>query len=60
MGDEMPTVYSKKELMKIVEEHEGSKESDVDADEERIIKGALSFSTQIVEKVMTQLPLMNY
>jgi metal transporter CNNM len=53
LGEEMPTVYSKKELMKIVEEHEGSKESDVDADEERIIKGALSFSNKTAEEIMT-------
>lgn len=53
LGDEMPSVYSKKELMKIVEEHEDSKDSDIDSDEERIIKGALSFSEKIVEEVMT-------
>lgn len=53
LGDEIPTVYSKKELMKIIEEHEGSKESSVDADEERIIKGALSYSEKTVEEIMT-------
>lgn len=53
LGEEMPSVYSKKELMKIVEEHEDLKESDVDADEERIIKGALSFSDKTVEEIIT-------
>lgn len=53
LGEEMPSVYSKQELMKIVEEHEDLKESEVDADEERIIKGALSYSDKSVEKVMT-------
>ncbi len=53
LGEEMATIYSKKELMKIIEEHQGSKESDVDADEERIIKGALSFSNATAEKIMT-------
>jgi len=53
LGEEMPSVYSKKELMKIVEEHEDSKESEIDSDEERIIKGALSFSDKAVEDVMT-------
>ena len=53
LGEEMPTVYSKKELIKIVEEHEDSKESDVDADEERIIKGALSYSDKTTERIMT-------
>jgi metal transporter CNNM len=53
LGDEMPTVYSKRELMKIVEEHEDSTNSDVDADEERIIIGALSFSSKTVKDIMT-------
>jgi len=53
LGEEMPSIYSKKELMKIVEEHEDLKESEVDADEERIIKGALSYSDKNVEGVMT-------
>lgn len=53
LGEEMPTVYSKKELMKIVEEHEGSQHSDVDADEERVIQGALSFSDKNAKEVMT-------
>lgn len=53
LGDELPSIYSKKELMKIIEEHEDAKESDVDADEERIIKGALTFSDRYVKDVMT-------
>ena len=53
LGDEMPTVYSKRELMKIVEEHEISRNSDVDEDEYRIVKGALSYSDEIAEDVMT-------
>ena len=53
LGEEMPTIYSKRELMKIIEEHEDVKESDVDADEERIVKGALSFSDKTAEQIMT-------
>jgi metal transporter CNNM len=53
LGEEMQTIYSKKELMKIIEEHGGAKESDVDADEERIVRGALSFSDKSAESVMT-------
>ncbi|MBD3311815.1 MAG: DUF21 domain-containing protein [Candidatus Magasanikbacteria bacterium] len=53
LGDEMPTIYSKKELMKIVEEHKGSQHSSLDSDEERIIKGALSFSEKSVRQIMT-------
>lgn len=53
LGEELPTVYSKKELVKLIEDHEDSKRSDIDADEERILKGALSFSDKTVEDVMT-------
>jgi len=53
LADEMATIYSKKELIQIVKEHGGTKESDVDADEERIIEGALSFSDKSAEQVMT-------
>jgi len=53
LGEEMATIYSKKELIKIVKEHGGSKDSAIDADEERIIEGALSFSDKNVEQIMT-------
>lgn len=53
LGEEMTTIYSKKELMKIIEEHEVSEHSEVDADEERIVKGALSFSDKTAEQIMT-------
>lgn len=53
LGEEMTNIYSKKELMKIVEEHEDSMHSDIDEDEERIILGALSFSDKIADDIMT-------
>jgi len=53
LGEEMTTIYSKQELMKIVEEHKATKASDVDVDEERIVKGALTFSDKVVKDVMT-------
>lgn len=53
LGSELPTVYSKQELMKIIEEHEDAHDSEVDEDEERIIKGALTFSDKKVEDIMT-------
>ncbi len=53
LGEEMASVYSRKELMKIIEEHENSKDSKLDADEERILKGALSYSDKTVEEIMT-------
>ncbi len=53
LGDEIPTVFSKRELMHLVSELEDSEHSDLDADEERIIHGALQFSHTSVREVMT-------
>lgn len=53
LGDELATIYSKRELVKIIEEHEDSKESDVRAEEERIAIGALTFSNKKVSDIMT-------
>jgi len=53
LGDEMPSIYSKKELIEIVKEHRVAVESAVDADEEKIIEGALSYSNKTAEQVMT-------
>ena len=54
LGEELPTVYSKKEFIKMIEEHEDSSVSDIDEDEERIVKGALAFSEMKVANVMTK------
>lgn len=54
LGHELPTYYSKSELMDIISEHEDSEHSQVDADEERIIHGALQFSHMRVREVMTE------
>ncbi len=53
LGKEMPTIYSKRELIKIIEEHEDAPQSAIDEDEERIIKGALTFSDKKVSEIMT-------
>lgn len=53
LGEEIPTVFSKRELMHLVSELEDSEHSDIDADEERIIHGALQFSHTSVREVMT-------
>jgi len=55
LGDELPRLYSKTELMHIISEHEDSEHSVIDADEERILHGALKFSHRKVEEVMTPL-----
>lgn len=53
LGSELPTTYSHKELMDIISEHEDSDHSAIDADEERIMHGALRFSHMRVQEVMT-------
>lgn len=53
LGNELPNVYSKQELMRLIEDHEDAHESEVDEDEERIIKGALTFSDRKVRDIMT-------
>jgi metal transporter CNNM len=53
LGQELPTTYSKGELMDIISEHELSEHSDLDEDEERILHGALQFSHMSVREVMT-------
>jgi metal transporter CNNM len=53
LGEELPTIYSKHELMEIISEHEDSDESPIDSDEERIVHGALQFSHKRVEEIMT-------
>lgn len=55
LGEELPTLHSKHELMHIVSEHQQSTESPIDADEERIVHGALQFSHRQVYQVMTPL-----
>lgn len=53
LGHAIPTFYSHKEIMDIVSEHGDSVHSPIDADEERIVHGALQFSHRRVRDVMT-------
>lgn len=53
LGNQLPTLYSHQELMQIVEEHADSEHSTLDADEKRIVQGALQFSHTTVREVMT-------
>lgn len=53
LGNELPTTYSHKELMDIISEHQDSEHSPIDADEERIVHGALQFSHMRVREIMT-------
>ena len=53
LGKELPPIFSKEELVKIVEEHSENEDSDVEADELRIVENALSFGDKTIEQVMT-------
>jgi len=52
-GEELPTVYSRRELIEILEEHGENSASDIQKDEEMIASGALSFGAKLVRDVMT-------
>ncbi|HIA92169.1 TPA: DUF21 domain-containing protein [Candidatus Saccharibacteria bacterium] len=53
LGEELPTFYSKDELVRILEEHSISDESDIAEDELKIVDSALSFGDKKIEDVMT-------
>lgn len=53
LGEEMPTIWSRHELAEIIKHHEDSSDSNIDADEEKIILGALSFSDKTVKDILT-------
>jgi len=50
LGEELPTMYSRKELMGILEEHGGNT---LKKDEERIARGALTFGDKTIQEIMT-------
>ncbi len=52
-GEELPTIYSKKELVEIISEHAESKNSGIREDEERIARGAFTFGEKKVKEVMS-------
>lgn len=53
LGKEMLSLYSRDELVKLIEDHENSDISDLGIEEGRIMKGALLFADKAVEEVMT-------
>lgn len=53
LGAEEAAIYSKAELMHIIAEQEDHIGGHVDADEERIMHGALSFSDKVVSDIAT-------
>jgi metal transporter CNNM len=53
LGKEMPTSYTKRDLLSIIGSDDAAPSSEVDQDERRIAHGAFSFSHRQVEHVMT-------
>ncbi len=53
LGSEPPTMFSKEEFQEIIKHHEDSPLSDIDADEEKILIGALSYSQKTAIDIMT-------
>ena len=53
MGAEEDTIWSKEELSEIIKDHEDSKDSELDSDEEKVLLGALTYSDKKAGEVMT-------
>ena len=53
LGEELSTIWDKKEIEEIIRHHEDAVESELDADEERILLGALAFSDKRADMIST-------
>lgn len=53
LGDEMATIWNKREIEEIIRHHEDAEESEIDEDEERILLGALAFSDVTAQMIAT-------
>lgn len=53
VGEERPPIYSRAELLKILEEHRMSPYSDIEEDEVKIIEHALSYGDKLIRDIMT-------
>lgn len=53
LGHSMPPIWSKHELAHIIRTHEDDPRAPIDADEERILIGALHYSDKTAEQIMT-------
>jgi len=58
LGEELQTIWSKREIKEIIKHHEDNEASDIDEDEERILLGALSFSENNAKNIMTPKPVL--
>jgi metal transporter CNNM len=53
LGEEAAQVYTKKDILSIVVDETDPEKGDIDTDEQRLVKGSLSFSAKKVQDVMT-------
>lgn len=60
LGEELPKIYTKKELLSILEEHSINRQSDLRAHEEQIAEGALSYADKKIKNVMTPLDHVSF
>lgn len=58
LGAELATIWDKKEIEEIIRHHEDAIESEIDADEERILLGALTFSDMTAKMTATPRPVV--
>lgn len=58
LGEELATIWSKREIEEIIRHHEDAEESEIDEDEERILLGTLAFSDLMAKDVLTPKPVV--
>ena len=58
LGEELGTIWSKKEIGEFIKFHEESEESGIDEDEKRILLGALAFSDKTADLIATPRPMV--
>jgi metal transporter CNNM len=58
LGEELGTIWSKREIEEIIRFHEDNEDSEIDEDEERILLGALAFSDMTAEMIATPKPVV--
>ncbi len=59
LGEELPTIYSRQELVNILEEHSESTDSEIKSHEEQIARGALTYGEKTIKQVMTPLAVVS-
>jgi metal transporter CNNM len=59
LGEELPTIYSRQELVNILEEHSESTDSEIKSHEEKIARGALTYGEKTIKQVMTPLAVVS-